>query len=264
MQPGRTDSDPAPAAYSAADPAEFQVTMFRGTLVLKGHTTSLHHEQRLINTITEHFPGDTPQLEFRALGVTPTWWDDATVELLATLAAVQSPFAYLTQDALRIRAIVISKSAAELRLRSLREMLPPSTNIDVQFIEVTTGPTAAAQCERQFAALEPGPVGFEESGAELRASAYPVLDRIIALADACRDAVVSITGHTDSTGNEAWNEQLSLARANAVATYLNSRGIESHRLIVEGAGSSLPVADNATRFGRGLNRRIDIQMESTR
>jgi outer membrane protein OmpA-like peptidoglycan-associated protein len=98
----------------------------------------------------------------------------------------------------------------------------------------------------------------------MRRSAYPVLDRVIALADACRGSTLTITGHTDSTGNESWNQQLSLARAQAVATYLDSRGIAGDRLISVGAGSSLPIATNATRYGRGINRRIDIHFEPTR
>ena len=56
---------------------------------------------------------------------------------------------------------------------------------------------------------------------------------------------------------------LSLARAGAVAAYLDSRGIAKERLVVVGAGSSLPVADNATRYGRSINRRIEIQFRAT-
>ncbi len=92
----------------------------------------------------------------------------------------------------------------------------------------------------------------------MRTSALPVLERVAAFADACRDTLVSITGHTDSSGDENYNRALSLARARTVADWLQNRGIEPARLEVAGAGSSLPIADNATRFGRSLNRRIDI------
>ena len=92
----------------------------------------------------------------------------------------------------------------------------------------------------------------------MRTSAFLMLERVAAFADACRGTVVSITGHTDSTGDENVNQALSLARARVVADWLRERGIDGNRLEVAGAGSSLPVADNATRFGRGLNRRIDI------
>ncbi len=117
----------------------------------------------------------------------------------------------------------------------------------------------AALCERAFANHSTGPVKFDESATTFRSSAIPVLQRIIALANACRNATIKITGHTDSSGDERWNVHLSLARAEAVADYLVRHGIAAERLITTGAGSSSPIADNATRYGRGLNRRIEFE-----
>jgi len=265
MQSGHDAAEPEQTpAYSAIDPAEFGITAYRGKLKLSGHTSSQQHEQRLQRAAAEHFPQGTLQFEYRPLGVVPDWWDEATVELLAVLATVTSPSARLEQDELHIRAIVGNKSAVESRLLGLRDILPAATDIDVELTEVDTGLSAAALCQQQFSRLEPGPVAFEESGTEMRASAYPVLDRVIALADACRDSTVSITGHSDSSGSEAWNRQLSLARAEAVASHLEKRGIDASRMVVTGAGSAHPVADNATRYGRGQNRRIEFKLEPSR
>lgn len=116
----------------------------------------------------------------------------------------------------------------------------------------------AALCARAFANYNAGPVNFDESATTFRSSAVPVLQRIVALANACRNAAITITGHTDSSGDERWNVRLSLARAEAIADYLARQGIASERLIATGAGSSSPVADNTTRYGRGLNRRIEF------
>jgi outer membrane protein OmpA-like peptidoglycan-associated protein len=261
--PDRTDTDPQSATDSAAGPAELQVTAYRGALVIAGHTRSKHHEQRIIEAVSELFPAHSRKLEFRPLGVAPAWWDAATVELLAALAVMESPSAKLTEDGLRVRALVFDKPGAEHRLQALRQSMPPTADIDVQLTTIDTDATAASFCERQFSAFRAGQVAFEESGTEMRASAYPVLDGVVALADACRAATVTITGHTDSTGNESLNRQLSRARAAAVAAYLDSRGIAKERLVVVGAGSSLPVADNATRYGRSINRRIEIQFTAT-
>ena len=115
-----------------------------------------------------------------------------------------------------------------------------------------------ALCARAFADHKPGPVNFDESTTTFRSSAVPVLQRIVALANTCRNAAIDITGHTDSSGDERWNVRLSLARAEAVADYLVQQGIAAERLIATGAGSSSPIADNATRYGRGLNRRIEF------
>ena len=116
----------------------------------------------------------------------------------------------------------------------------------------------AVLCARAFADHHAGPVNFDESATTFRSSAVPVLQRIVALANACRNAAIRITGHTDSSGDERWNVQLSLARAAAIADYLVQQGIAAERLIASGAGSSSPVADNTTRYGRGLNRRIEF------
>lgn len=264
MQQGLNDPSTKPPAYSATDKAEFRVSSYSNTLKVTGHTRSALHEQRLSEAIREHFPAHEAQLTFRPLGVAPAWWEEATTGLVALLAGMQSPDAYLTANTLRLRAVVKDRSLADEQLEMLRHVLPPSTQLDARFITIEKDATIAAYCERQYAAYTPGEIAFEESGTVLRLSAYPVLDRVIALADACRDATITITGHTDSSGNEVLNQQLSLARARAVAAHLESRGIAANRLLTIGAGSSLPIADNATRYGRSINRRIDIRFEPAR
>lgn len=257
---GRDESEPGPAGYSAADPAVFEVSLHRGLLVLAGNTVSEHHEERLQRAAALHFPAAELSTRFRPLGVAPGWWSDATTGLLAALVSIESPTARLSPEQLIVRGLVPSEAVADKSLQPLRAMLPNSAKFDVQFERVITGTTSRSMCARQFAAFEAGPINFEESGIEFRSSAYPALDRVVALADACRDSTVSITGHTDSSGDATLNQQLSLERARAVASYLSSMGIDPERIIVAGAGSSLPVADNATRFGRSLNRRIHIHM----
>lgn len=257
---GRNEPEPQAAAYSAAEPAIFEVSLRRGSLLLAGNTVSQEHEEQLREAAALHFPAAALTTQFRPLGVAPNWWPQATTELLTALVAIESPAAILRPGQLTVRGLVPSEAVAEMRLQPLMNALPDSAILDVRFERIATGTTSRTMCTRQFAAFEAGAVEFEESGIEFRSSAYPVLDRVVSLADACRDSAVLITGHTDSSGDETMNQQLSLERARAVAAYLEAMGIERERIIVAGAGSSLPVADNATRFGRSLNRRIDIDM----
>ncbi len=116
----------------------------------------------------------------------------------------------------------------------------------------------AEACDRAIAAQQHGPVNFEESGTVLRSSAYPLLDRLLAFADACRKSTIVITGHSDSSGDETHNRNLSHARATTVADYLAGQGIPRSRLVVDGVGSAAPIADNVTRYGRSLNRRVEV------
>ena len=239
---------------------EFEIATWREKLTITGHTQSAEHEERLKRVVSEYFPDQKIEFVFRPLGVAPDWWTGATSELITALADVASPGGKLHGSSVRIRGVVANKSLLEPALKPLRQALPDASDFDIRFVEFEPGVSTRALCERQFEAIKPGPVYFKESGTELRDSAFPALDRIATLADACRDSKISITGHTDSSGNEEWNRQLSLARAETVAHYLDNRGVNPERLVVVGAGSSLPVADNSTRYGRSLNRRIEVRL----
>jgi OOP family OmpA-OmpF porin len=71
---------------------------------------------------------------------------------------------------------------------------------------------------------------------------------------------LDIIGYTDSTGPEAYNEQLSLRRATAVKDYIVTQGIDPGIIDVSGKGESDPVASNATREGRAKNRRVEVHI----
>ncbi|NVK86157.1 MAG: OmpA family protein [Cytophagia bacterium] len=72
------------------------------------------------------------------------------------------------------------------------------------------------------------------------------------------DTNVLIEGHTDSTGDEAYNQSLSEKRASSVQDYLINLGLEYGRLSIAGYGESQPVADNGTAAGRQANRRVEV------
>ncbi|MDF2692459.1 MAG: Outer rane lipoprotein omp16 precursor [Labilithrix sp.] len=73
---------------------------------------------------------------------------------------------------------------------------------------------------------------------------------------------LTVVGHTDSSGSDETNQQLSLARAEAVRTYLVGQGLASDKAKAEGAGESQPNADNATAEGRANNRRVEVILEN--
>jgi len=72
--------------------------------------------------------------------------------------------------------------------------------------------------------------------------------------------VVDVTGHTDNTGSDAHNQDLSQRRAVAVATILANQGVDQRRFYIEGKGESDPIASNANEAGRAQNRRVEIQI----
>lgn len=74
------------------------------------------------------------------------------------------------------------------------------------------------------------------------------------------NSLIDVMGHTDSTGSEAHNLDLSRRRAESVATYLQSRGVARARIATVGYGWQYPKADNSTPEGRAINRRVEIRI----
>jgi outer membrane protein OmpA-like peptidoglycan-associated protein len=72
--------------------------------------------------------------------------------------------------------------------------------------------------------------------------------------------LVDVSGHTDSQGDDAYNQQLSYKRAISVATILANQGIVQQRFSITGRGEQNPIASNSTEMGRAQNRRVEIQL----
>jgi outer membrane protein OmpA-like peptidoglycan-associated protein len=106
----------------------------------------------------------------------------------------------------------------------------------------------------------PGNVTFATDSADLNAAFFDVLGSVTKVLKEFDQTVIEVAGHTDSTGSDAYNQQLSERRAQTVSQYFTSRNISVQRLITVGMGESLPVADNSSAEGRQLNRRVEITM----
>ena len=90
------------------------------------------------------------------------------------------------------------------------------------------------------------------------------LDDLATKVKAINLEVVIAIGHTDSIGSDAYNQKLSVRRAESVKAYLVSRGVEPNRIYTEGKGEKQPVASNKTADGRQKNRRVEIEVIGTR
>ncbi len=100
---------------------------------------------------------------------------------------------------------------------------------------------------------------FDFDSATLKPAMEAELDNVANQINASKgDETLEIVGHTDSTGTEAYNQGLSERRAQAAADYLAGKGISPNNMTVKGMGESSPVADNGTREGRAMNRRVEI------
>lgn len=98
----------------------------------------------------------------------------------------------------------------------------------------------------------------------LKAEGKAKLDDLVGKVKGINLEVIIAVGHTDSVGADAYNQKLSVKRADAVKAYLVTKGIEKNRVYTEGKGEKQPVADNKTSAGRSKNRRVEIEVVGTR
>lgn len=119
-----------------------------------------------------------------------------------------------------------------------------------------TGIEVARTTDNQLKVNVPSDLSFATGRADLNPALRPVLDQFAQGLDG--SVQVRIVGHTDSTGTDAINDPLSLARARTVRDYLSDRGVPSARMEIDGRGARQPVADNGSDEGRSKNRRVEI------
>ncbi len=104
----------------------------------------------------------------------------------------------------------------------------------------------------------PGAVLFDTNSARLNSGFEGTLNQIAGTLNEHPEATVTVVGHTDSSGSDAYNMKLSQDRATSVTTYLAAHGVAPSRLTATGQGETMPVADNATAEGRAQNRRVEM------
>lgn len=99
---------------------------------------------------------------------------------------------------------------------------------------------------------------FKVNSAELSPSAKKDIDKLAETLQKYEGTNIIIEGHTDNTGSRELNQGLSERRAQAVATYARSRGVDASRMQSKGYAFDQPIADNTTAEGRQQNRRVEV------
>jgi outer membrane protein OmpA-like peptidoglycan-associated protein len=106
----------------------------------------------------------------------------------------------------------------------------------------------------------PGNITFAFGSSNINADFYQILNSVALVVNEFDKTYIDITGHTDSVGAAAFNQQLSEKRASSVARYLESQQVLPQRIITSGMGLEAPIASNDTPEGRARNRRVELML----
>ncbi|GAW96097.1 MULTISPECIES: OmpA family protein [Colwellia] len=108
--------------------------------------------------------------------------------------------------------------------------------------------------------IMPSNITFASGNTNIEQSFLSVLDSVVLVLQEFDKTLIVIAGHTDSSGSNALNQRLSERRAQSVSTYLIGAGVITDRIERIGFGETQPVASNATKAGKELNRRVEITL----
>lgn len=102
---------------------------------------------------------------------------------------------------------------------------------------------------------------FETNSDKLKVASLVQLDELAEILQRYPEANLTVEGHTDDVGEDAYNMTLSQKRTESVKTYLMGKGIFESRLTAIGYGETKPIADNKTSIGRAKNRRVELKTQ---
>ena len=112
--------------------------------------------------------------------------------------------------------------------------------------------------EKERAEFKFQPIYFDYDKDVIKPEYFPFLRSMIRMVESHSDLRIKITGHTDSDGSDAYNEDLSKRRAEAIVNFFMSHGLSRDRIVIDFKGEKEPVDSNSTEEGKQRNRRVDF------
>jgi outer membrane protein OmpA-like peptidoglycan-associated protein len=132
---------------------------------------------------------------------------------------------------------------------------PKTTTVDTTTVQPVVSPP---EIKKDSLIILGAEVLFEINKSTLRSEHFSTLNPIVDYLISHPERTVTISGHTDNTGNEKHNLTLSKKRADVVAEYLVNNGVDINRVETSGLGSSKPIAENTSDKGKKKNRRVEL------
>lgn len=249
---------PMPAsAVLTMRPHRFSIDVLNDAVTLSGEVPNLAEERRIIGVTEQHFVNITNNLSITNTPATDSYVNGTNVAI-ATAMHLKQGQAKWSGDVLSVLGFA---GSAEVTMAKTAFDGVADDSMRGEFnVQMSN---ELGQCNRKFdESLTRASVRFRTSSATIDSGNETLLEKLVAIAKNC-PGNLTIEGHTDSRGTAEMNKFLSEARASAVLTALQSRGIDAKRMNAIGYGEERPIADNNSSIGRAENRRIAITVQET-
>ena len=190
----------------------------------------------------------------------PSGFVSAAVPALGALSRLSTGTLMLSDREVKLSGDALFDAAAGQIRAGLGKDFPKDWQLKADIsVKPAAAPVDPTVCQQLFSDLmAKGRIRFEPGRATIDRDSAGLLDRLIETALRCPAANIDISGHTDTDGEDGFNQMLSEKRAQAVMDYLVKAGLPANRFTAMGYGSSQPVASNDTDEGKAQNRRIDF------
>ncbi len=179
------------------------------------------------------------------------------------LAETQTAGARQEADAARQEATSAKETAAQAQAEAAA--IRKKAEAEVNRLEAALGQVAETRRTALGLVMNLGSdhLKFEFDKADLRPEDRELLSRIAGIILTSHDYTISVNGHTDDVGSDAYNQALSERRAQAVRDYLAKAGLPAQILTVQGHGKSLPLVRGTSEAARAKNRRVELGLVNT-
>lgn len=230
------------------------------TLTLSGYVPDNNSHAALAAAAGRKFGNEKIVDNLKASIGAPSGFTAAVTSALGALSRLSTGTLVVSDREIKLSGDALYEAAAgQIRAGLARELPLGWTTKPEISVKPAAAPVDATVCQQLFAQnLTKGRIRFESSSASINADSAGLLDRLVETAMRCPSTNVEIVGHTDRTGAEEFNQELSEKRAQAVADYLIKAGLPADRFTAVGYGSALPIAPNDTDEGKAQNRRIEF------
>jgi OOP family OmpA-OmpF porin len=230
------------------------------TLTLSGYVPDNNAHAALTAAAGRKFANEKIVDTLKASIGAPSGFTAAVTSALGALSRLSTGTLVVSDREVKLSGDALYEAAAgQIRAGLARELPLGWTVMPEVSVKPAAAPVDSTVCQQLFAQnLAKGRIRFESSSASINADSAGLLDRLVETAMRCPSTNVEIVGHTDGSGAEEFNRELSEKRAQAVADYLVKAGLPADRFTAVGYGGALPIAPNDTDEGKAQNRRIEF------